>query len=122
MSLELEITGRATFLNEYINAERRNRFIASKIKKDETEAVVSQTLKHAGKVTEFPVNIIFTWHVVPKRGKYPDPDNVSFAQKFVLDGLVKAGVLPDDTREYIESLMHQFVWDGDVDKIVVGIY
>ena len=119
---EITIIGSLPHLNAYIQKERSNRFMGAKLKKDATELVTWQAKKYAGKVKEFPVNIVFTWHVPSNRGKLPDPDNIAFKQKFVLDGLVHAGVLPDDTYKYIESLMHQFEWNVAEEKVIVGLF
>ncbi len=37
-----------------------------------------------------------------------DPDNVMAAQKFIIDGLVAAKVLPDDGWRFVHSLVHEF--------------
>jgi Holliday junction resolvase RusA-like endonuclease len=37
-----------------------------------------------------------------------DLDNVSHGQKYVIDGLVHAGILPDDTRKTVISILHKF--------------
>ena len=40
----------------------------------------------------------------------------------ILDGLVTAGVLPDDTMKYIKSLHHTFIIDKVKPRIEVVIY
>lgn len=99
---QLLIEGELTALNEFINAERRNRFIAAKIKKGETgycqDVVEKSDLKL--QETDFPCALIITWYVKNKR---KDADNIAFAKKFVLDGLVEAGVLPNDNRKYVQG-------------------
>lgn len=89
---KLIIKGRLPGLNEYIQAERTNRYMASSMKKNLTGDVVlhakAQKLKHCT-----PVEIIFTWYEKDKRR---DKDNIAFAKKFILDGLVNAGVLDGD--------------------------
>ena len=37
-----------------------------------------------------------------------DLDNVSHDQKYVIDGLVHANILPDDTRKTVTSILHKF--------------
>lgn len=52
-------------------------------------------------------HIAFEWHEpVQRRKQRRDPDNVIFAQKFVLDGIVAAGILPDDSMDEVLSLTH----------------
>lgn len=76
-------------LNKYINAERRNRFIASKLKKQltyycfiETQKAINQGLK-----VDWPCLVQFNWSVPNKR---TDPDNWAFLKKFIFDGMQKA--------------------------------
>jgi len=97
------IKGKFTSLNEYIRAERTNMYISAKIKKRETEMVRVQVLN---KKIETPAIIKMTWHIKNKR---IDPDNIAFAKKFVLDGLVKANVIPDDTFKHIVGFVDYFV-------------
>lgn len=119
--IRLTIEGKLPHLNLYINKERTNRFMAAKIKKEATELVAWQAKKYAGQVKEYPVSVICTWYVAPNRGKYPDPDNICFATKFVLDGLVHAGVLEDDTVKQIESISHEFVLGQESDRVEIQL-
>lgn len=99
---KLVIEGELTALNEYVSAERRNKFIAAKIKKDETGHCQNVAEKSDLKLqeTDFPCALIITWYVKNKR---KDADNIAFAKKFILDGLVEAGVLPNDNRKYVQG-------------------
>lgn len=103
-------------LNEYINAERRHRMIAAKMKKDWTEKVMNivfaQTLGSKKPTLEFPIGVKFIIHEENKRR---DIDNVSaMVSKFCLDGMVKAGLLPDDSQKYVNKIECDLVVDGMV--------
>ena len=51
-----------------------------------------------------------------------DPDNLrGVATKDVLDGLVKAGIIPDDSPRYIHSFEDVFVLDRDNPRIVIDL-
>ncbi len=50
----------------------------------------------------------FTWKEKTIRR---DPDNVSAAAKFVIDGLVRAGILPDDGWRFVKGISHEFTID-----------
>lgn len=51
-----------------------------------------------------------------------DPDNLrGVATKYVLDGLVKAGIIPDDSPKYIHSFEDVFVLDRDNPRIVIDL-
>lgn len=109
------IKGCFTTLNEYINHERANKFKAAKIKKEETNLVFLQV---QNKKIQTPCILKFTWHVKNKR---KDPDNIAFSKKFILDGLVKAGVIPDDTHKHIEGFIDVFVISDDERVEVEGL-
>lgn len=94
-------------LNQYILKERGNRFAASKIKKDETHIAY---LHSRGFEFKTPCRLQFTWYVKNKR---TDPDNIAFGKKFILDGMVKAGVMPDDTFKHIIGFTDEFIVDKD---------
>lgn len=114
----MTIPGRMPGLNEYVRAERANRYAASKMKREQTEragiAAVEQRMPH------FPgrVEVAFTW-VEPNRRR--DMDNVAFAKKFVLDGLVRAGVIRDDTPRYVAGLSDRFEYDAANPRIEVEV-
>lgn len=102
-------------LNKYIEAERTNRYIASKIKRDLTrycELVVRQEMS-AGIRFHWPCELDFVWYLPDKR---IDPDNWEFTQKFIFDGMQKAewnGVpfLENDSMRYILGKTHRYTID-----------
>lgn len=114
----LLIEGELTALNEFINAERRNRYIAAKIKKDETGYCQDVAEKSELKLqeTDFPCALIITWYVKNKR---KDADNIAFAKKFILDGLVEAGVLPNDNRKYVQGFIDIVKEDKEHQRIEI---
>lgn len=97
--MTISIPGELTDLNTYINAERSNRYVAAKIKRHDTSYVSWQAkVAKVKPVTSYPVIISFVWYTKDLR---KDCDNVSFARKFILDGLVEAGVLAGDGRKHV---------------------
>lgn len=97
-------------LNEYINAERRHRMIAANMKKKFTKLVEQYATAAQYQVpTAFPVAIRF---IVHEENKRRDIDNVSaMVCKFSLDGLVNAGILPDDSQKYVNKIECDLVVD-----------
>lgn len=90
-------------LNKYINAERRNKFIASKLKKELTEYAQTETSKARNKGVKFnyPCKLVFKWHLPNKR---IDLDNWAFIKKFILDGMQKsANFMENDNLNYIQG-------------------
>lgn len=110
MEAGMIIPGRFPSLNDYIAAERRNRHIAAKMKREETKRVADIAANSDMPTFEKPVHVYFTW-VEPNKRR--DVDNVAFAHKFILDGLVEAGVLKGDSRKYVTGFYDYF---GKTDK------
>lgn len=83
-------------LNEYINLERKNKFMAAKAKKELTE-LVAWTVKSQlhGLTVERIEKITFIWQHKKRFAK--DFDNVEFAQKFIRDGMVLSGLVKSDS-------------------------
>lgn len=110
MSVSVWFEGRWPDLNTYIDAERSNRYQAAEMKRTYTQA--AQHIAQASGVSpvETPCVLSFVWHLADRRR---DPDNVAFATKFILDGLVAAGVLRNDGHKHIGALQHDYVIDRD---------
>jgi len=64
------------------------------------------------------VDVTCTWITKDLR---KDPDNVSAGVKFILDGLVQAGILPDDRRKQINSIKHEFGVDKQNPRVEIVI-
>lgn len=110
MEAGLIIQGRFPSLNDYIAAERKNRHIAAKMKRDETKRVADIAANSDMPTFEKPVHVYFAW-VEPNRRR--DIDNIAFAHKFILDGLVDAGVLNGDSQKYVTGFVDLFRVDKD---------
>jgi Holliday junction resolvase RusA-like endonuclease len=97
--MQITIPGELTNLNDYIQAERSNRYVAAKIKRHDTSYVCWQAKgTKLPAVAEYPVTINFHWFTKDER---VDADNICFARKFILDGLVEAKVLANDNRKHV---------------------
>lgn len=115
----LILKGEFTDLNTYINKERTNRFLASSIKRDETERVWAECKIAGLKLIKEPVFIVFEWFSPDKR---KDKDNISFAKKSILDGLVLAKVLKDDGYNNIIGFLDIFYIDKNNPRTVISFY
>ena len=115
--MKLTIPGELTDLNTYIDAERSNLYKAAGIKKEMTElcAWVARPVKTEIKT---PVTIKFKWIT---KDEMKDPDNVAFAKKFILDGFVKARLLPNDGRKQIKAFADEFAVDKKNPRVEVEI-
>ena len=102
----MTIKGRLPGLNELIDAARGNKFAAAKEKKELTAYVAAVAASQRVPCYHGPVEITFVWYEKDARR---DIDNVAAAgAKVILDGLVRARVLPDDKRKYVSSINHLF--------------
>ena len=93
--------------NNYINAERTNKYKASTIKKQEKEAV-HWLCANKRYVEGYPCELILKPHYKSMR---QDLDN--FRYKGILDGLVSAGVLENDNLTHIRKITIEPVFDDE---------
>lgn len=93
--MKLTIRGQLPTLNETNNSARTHWAVASKQKKEATDFVAWQ-VKGKAKITN-PVMITFHWYYSSRH----DFDNIRSACKFILDGMVQAGVLKDDNQKCV---------------------
>ena len=108
-------------LNDVIAKNRANRYMGAKFKRD-VEEVCGWAIKQALTMkTLRPIKsscvIYIDWHEATMRR---DVDNIQSSQKFVLDAMVKNGILPNDNRRWVKQIRHQIIDDAD-DFVVVRI-
>lgn len=108
-------------LNDVISKNRSNRYVGAKFKKD-IETVISWSIKKAvlAKTLKPIVNpcvIEIEWHEATMRR---DVDNIHSSVKFILDALVKNGILKNDSRKYVKQIHHTVINDNN-DYVVVKI-
>ena len=114
----LRLKGKLLSLNEYVNAERTNRFAAAKLKKTETERVMwecrAQKIKKVSKIDE-----VYFLYYHDRRGDY---DGYEFYQKFVWDGLKEAGIIPNDTQAFTPAIrLHKHFFSKEPRLIITLI-
>ena len=93
--------------NDYINAERTNKYRANEIKQDEKQLMMylCKRKKYEGK---YPIELILRPHYSNYR---QDLDN--FRYKGLLDGLVASGVLKNDNLKHIQRIVIEPVFDDE---------
>jgi len=99
----ITIKGILATLNDHDSANRANKFAGAALKKEQTELVAWQCKKY-GAITN-PVTIDFVWYYSTRH----DFDNLAFAKKYCQDGLVKAGVLKDDSQKFVLGFSDAFI-------------
>lgn len=111
----VEIPLKLPSCNDYINACRANRYAGAKMK-SEIEEQIAWYVKSLPKFNK-PVKIRFHWIEGNKRR---DLDGTAFGKKFILDTLVKCGVLQDDNRKCVTAFTDTFSY-GKEFKVILYI-
>ena len=114
---KLTIPGSFPNLNEIIKASKAHYRRYSGLKKQYTQIVVCET--KAQRVPKMGrIDAVFTWYCKDKR---QDKDNIMTGQKFIFDGLVKAGVLENDGWKHIGDITHRFEVDKEHPRVEVEL-
>ena len=106
--MKLILNMRFVTLNDYIDAERSSKFAGANIKKKQTKSVRDLALMQGFKLEPILYDVIFTWY---KPNNRIDHDNITFAKKFCLDGLVSAKILKSDGSKFINNFQDIFILD-----------
>lgn len=112
---------RLTSLNEYINAERTNRYAAAGIKKKnqrDIEVFLREAI-NTGKLHHHENAALEMIWTVPNKRR--DLDNIAFATKFIQDALVEMGVFDDDNIDHINKLTHSVIIEKGVFSLELKI-
>lgn len=120
MEYLLTIPGKLCGLNDYITAERANRYKGAQMKSDNEQIVTWAIRKHLkGVKIDKPVYMEYRWY---EHNMRRDKDNISsFGRKVIQDALVSAGVLKDDGWKYVVGFSDRFEVDKDNPHIEVRI-
>ena len=102
------IEGEFPTLNEYIHAERSHRQAGARMKAAFTDVAAYAMNEEEPVDLAPPLSVEFIWY---RKNALSDLDNVSFAQKFVLDGMVRAKIIPNDSIKYISEIRHRMAID-----------
>ena len=105
---KLVIPGELPTLNEMIDEAKTHWSNYSEQKKDHTSIVAWEAIKC--KLPYIPAVKLEITYI--RRDRSYDPDNIAAAKKYILDGLVEAGVLENDGWKQIKG----WAEDWDVDK------
>jgi Holliday junction resolvase RusA-like endonuclease len=114
--MKFEIAGRFPGLNEIIAAAKSSPYAYSKMHEQYTD-IVAWTAKMLPRF-EGTVDITVMWH---EKNAKRDIDNIASGFKFIGDGLVKAGIIRDDSQKYVKSITHRFEVDAEHPRIEVEV-
>ena len=108
-SYTFTIDGRLPTMNEIIASAKKGRGNYqpySEMKREYTELIAWTVISAKVPVFNSP-RLVITWY---EKNKKRDMDNIVAGKKFILDGLVTAGIIKDDSRKYINSI-HDIIKD-----------
>lgn len=121
--MKFTIYGRLPSLNDYVLANRSNRYAGASMKKRNEQLIDKAILKAIDggflrMVNKYPITLKIVWYEPNKRR---DVDNITFAVKFIQDALVKADVIEDDSQNFINVVQHEVYIDRENPRIEVEI-
>lgn len=113
----LVIQGTLPNLNDYISAERKNRFMAASLKNKWQTVIAIQAKMQLKGYHPKRVRMHYTWYEQTRRR---DLDNVSsFGRKLIQDALVEVGILENDGWQNITGFSDNFVIDKNNPRVEV---
>ncbi len=92
-------------LNEIIKASKAHPMAYSTMKKNYAELVRVAAKQAKLRPMTGPVTVHFSW---AEKARRRDPDNIRAGSKFILDALVKMGVLETDSLKTVQGLSDTF--------------
>lgn len=114
----LVIPGRFPALNEILESSKTHWSVYREEKETYT-TLVKVAAQQAGLCpVSRPVKVTFFW---VEKNKKRDKDNLRAGAKFVLDGLVEAGVLPGDGWRWVQAFEDLFGVDAENPRVEVTI-
>ena len=114
MKLLFTYYGHTPTLNDVLGKTKQHFGKYAKEKKSHTD-MACILAKATGIKLKGRVRLLFVWH---RKDARTDPDNVAFAKKYLLDGMVNAGMLVNDGPKQIAGFQDEFFY-GEADKVEV---
>ena len=115
------IQGRLVGMNEIIGAARNNRFGSASQKKSQmqivTDAIQADEVFRKLRF-EKKVNIYVSFI---EKSSRRDIDNITSANKFILDSIVNYGILIDDSQKYVTKIVSEVFVDKENPRIEVRL-
>ena len=113
--MKFTIEGELPALNEIIDKSKAHHMAYASLKKEATN-LVQWSANGLPKMNRIKLNI--TYYCKNRR---KDPDNIAAAKKFILDGLVKAGIIKNDGWKEVKGWSEKWERDKDNPRIEVEI-
>jgi len=103
--------------NSLINDVKRHWKFYAGAKRHWTGVTVAECVAQRLRPVTPPVKIDFVWYNNGRK----DPDNIRIASKMIIDGLVKASILPEDNQKIIKGFTDLFHKDTDDPRVEITI-
>lgn len=117
--MKFVIHGRLDGLNALISANRSGwQAGASQKKKNQKKVVEAIFLQAPDAIFDRQVTLKIKWY--EKDGRR-DPDNVFSAVKYILDGMVEFGTIPNDNQKYVKGISNELFIDKNDPRIEVEV-
>ena len=117
MSETLIVRGKLPDFNSLLNDVKRHWKFYANVKRHWTGVTVAECVAQRLRPVTPPVKIDFVWYNNGRK----DPDNIRIASKMIIDGLVKASILPEDNQKIIKGFTDTFHKDKDDPRVEVTI-
>lgn len=108
MAESFTIEERLPTFNKIIDKAKRH-WGAYKSEKQHYTEMIAWIVKAQIKENYDCINLKFRWYCADKR---TDKDNIMAGQKYIIDGIVSAGIIKDDNWAYIDRIEHEFYHDN----------
>lgn len=112
----LEIKMSLPSMNEIINLSKQHWSQYASPKKGYDAIIAAFARQQLKPIDKYPISVEFHWYA--KDGR-TDADNLSAGKKFILDGLVKAGILKGDNYKYFSEFRDLFFIDKENPRVEV---
>src|SRR5690625_560472 len=116
MTLKITIEGEFPSLNQVIKVSKSHPMAYANQKKDYTTLTMLYA-RNTPKI-DFKADYVFTWY---RKNKRTDPDNITVGQKYIFDGLIKQGVMPNDGWDEVNSITHKFAVDKKNPRVEIEV-
>ena len=114
--MKITIGGELPDLNTIIDKSKKHWAAYSKMKKTHTNRVAWVAKSELEPMKK--IDLHFKWYCKNRR---KDKDNIIVGQKFIIDGLVEAGILENDGWKQIGDIKHSFEVDKEEPRVEVEI-
>jgi len=109
-------------LNEYTASNRRSKYAGNKSKQVSTNIcfIAANNALRAWKKKPCKTDL-YDFKIIWKTPTGHDSDNMYFGVKFILDGMVEAGVIKDDKRAHVRHIANE-IYTSKVYSVTVNFW